>query len=93
MGPGSLSTFGLAEARTKAAECRKLTYEGIDPIEVRRAERAKVALDTAGLESGHLKLVVDGVGDIPLKLAQGTEDIPMLRAGGALSLFASQQAA
>jgi Arm DNA-binding domain len=47
MGLGSLSTFGLAEARTKAAECRKLTYEGIDPIEARRAERAKVALDTA----------------------------------------------
>ena len=47
MGLGSLSTFGLAEARTKAAECRRLTYEGIDPIEARRNERAKVALDAA----------------------------------------------
>ncbi len=47
MGLGSLSTFGLAEARAKATECRKLAYEGIDPIEARRAERAKVALDTA----------------------------------------------
>jgi hypothetical protein len=45
------------------------------------------------LDSGNLKLVVEGLGDIPLKLAQGKEDIPMIRAGGALSLFASQQAA
>ena len=34
MGLGSLSIFGLTEARTKATECRKLTYEGIDPIEL-----------------------------------------------------------
>ncbi|HXP76017.1 MAG TPA: integrase arm-type DNA-binding domain-containing protein [Stellaceae bacterium] len=47
MGLGSLSTFGLAEARTRAAECRRLTYEGIDPIEARRMERAKVTLDIA----------------------------------------------
>jgi hypothetical protein len=45
------------------------------------------------LDSGKLKLVVEGDGDIPLKLAQGKEDIPMIRAGGALSLFASQQRA
>jgi len=49
MGLGSLSIFGLAEARTKAAECRRLAYEGVDPIETRRAERAKAALDTAKL--------------------------------------------
>src|SRR5579863_4791008 len=47
MGLGSFSTFGLAEARTKAAECRKLTYEGVDPIEARRIERAKVELESA----------------------------------------------
>jgi Arm domain-containing DNA-binding protein/integrase-like protein len=47
MGLGSLSTFGLAEARTKAAECRRLTYEGVDPIEARRTERAKSALVAA----------------------------------------------
>lgn len=47
MGLGSLSTFGLAEARNKAAECRKLTYEGIDPIEARRAGHAKAGLDAA----------------------------------------------
>jgi hypothetical protein len=45
MGLGSLSTFGLAEARAKATECRRLTYQGIDPIEARRTERTKAALD------------------------------------------------
>jgi integrase len=44
MGLGSLSIYGLAEARTKATECRRLAYEGIDPIEARKTERAKVAL-------------------------------------------------
>ena len=47
MGLGSLSTFGLAEARIKATECRRLAYEGIDPIEARKIERARVALDAA----------------------------------------------
>jgi integrase len=41
MGLGSLSIFGLAEARAKAMECRRLAYEGVDPIEARRAERTK----------------------------------------------------
>ncbi|MDP1997734.1 MAG: aconitate hydratase [Gallionella sp.] len=62
-----------------------------NPADLERIEQgAKVSLDTSALESGHLKLVVEGVGDIPLKLGQGKEDIPMIRAGGALSLFASQ---
>ena len=52
-----------------------------------------MSLDTSGLESCQLKLVADGVGDIPVKLVQGKEDIPMIRAGGALSLFASQMKA
>ena len=47
MGLGSLSIFGLAEARTKAMECRRLAYEGVDPIEARRAERTKATLDAA----------------------------------------------
>lgn len=47
MGLGSLSTFGLAEARVKAAECRKLTYDGVDPIEARKAIRAKAVMDAA----------------------------------------------
>jgi integrase len=47
MGLGPLSTFGLAEARAKAADCRRLTYEGVDPIEARRTEHAEAALDAA----------------------------------------------
>ena len=69
-----------------------LTFENPSDLE-RVTQGAKVSLDTSGLESGQLKLVEEGVGDIPLKLAQGKEDIPMIRAGGALSLFASQQKA
>ncbi len=69
-----------------------LTFE--NPADLERIQQGvKVSLDTSGLESGQLKLVVDGVGNIPLKLAQGKEDIPMIRAGGALSLFASQMKA
>ncbi len=47
MGLGSFSTFGLAEARIKATECRRLAHEGIDPIEARRAERVSVAIEAA----------------------------------------------
>jgi aconitate hydratase len=65
-----------------------------NPADLDRIQQgAKVSLDTSGLESGKLKLVVGGVGEIPLKLGQGKEDIPMIRAGGALSLFASQMKA
>jgi hypothetical protein len=39
------ATFGLAEARAKATECRRLIYEGVDPIEMRRTERNNAALD------------------------------------------------
>jgi hypothetical protein len=45
MGLGSFSTFGLAEPRIKAIECRRLACDGIDPIEARRTERARVALN------------------------------------------------
>jgi aconitate hydratase len=69
-----------------------LTFE--NPADLERIQQgAKVSLDMNTLDSGNLKLVVEDLGDIPLKLAQGKEDIPMIRAGGALSLFASQQAA
>ena len=69
-----------------------LTFE--NPADLERIQQgAKVSLDTSTLESGQLKLVVEGLGDIPVKLAQGKEDIPMIRAGGALSLFASQMKA
>jgi integrase len=47
MGLGSLSTIGLADVRIKAAECRRLKAEGIDPLDARRAERARAALEAA----------------------------------------------
>ena len=47
MGLGSLSIFGLLDARTKASECRRLRHEGIDPIEARKATRGQAALDAA----------------------------------------------
>jgi integrase len=37
----------LAEAREKAAECRKLRQAGIDPIEHRKARQAQAALEAA----------------------------------------------
>jgi integrase len=47
MGLGSLSAVSLADARVKAAECRRLRQDGIDPIEARKARRAQAALDAA----------------------------------------------
>src|SRR5262249_13348411 len=47
MGLGSASNVTLADARTKAAEYRRLRDEGIDPIENRKAARARVQLDAA----------------------------------------------
>ena len=47
MGLGSFATFSLADAREKAAQCRKLQDEGIDPIEARKAQRAQQALEAA----------------------------------------------
>lgn len=47
MGLGALSTVGLADARAKAAQCRRLRQEGLDPIEARKADRAQQALDAA----------------------------------------------
>ena len=47
MGLGPLHSVGLADARRKAAEARRLRAEGVDPIEAREAERAKAALEAA----------------------------------------------
>ncbi|MDE2133830.1 MAG: tyrosine-type recombinase/integrase [Alphaproteobacteria bacterium] len=47
MGLGSLREFSLAEARIRAAECRKLRADGIDPIDRRRAARSGQRLATA----------------------------------------------
>jgi integrase len=43
MGLGSVADVGLAQARRAAAEARKLTGQGIDPIDVRAASRAAAA--------------------------------------------------
>jgi integrase len=47
MGLGSISAMSLSDARTKAAQCRRLRQDGIDPIEARKALRAQAALDAA----------------------------------------------
>jgi integrase len=47
MGLGPLRLFGLADARVKAAEAQRLIHDGKDPIDVRRAERAKAQLEAA----------------------------------------------
>jgi integrase len=47
MGLGSVALYGLQEARTKALDARRKRHEGIDPIEARRAERARQRLDAA----------------------------------------------
>lgn len=46
-GLGSLSAISLAEAREKAARCRNLRANGIDPIEDKRDLRAKARADAA----------------------------------------------
>jgi integrase len=47
MGLGPTHTVTLAEAREKARGCRNLRLQGVDPIESRRAERAKARLAAA----------------------------------------------
>jgi integrase len=47
MGLGSLVAVSLADARAKAAACRALRQDGMDPIEARRAQHAQAALDAA----------------------------------------------
>jgi integrase len=47
MGLGATHTIGLAEAREKARECRRLRLDGIDPIEARKVARAQARLAAA----------------------------------------------
>lgn len=47
MGLGPLHTITLAEARERAADCRKLLVDGIDPIERRNAGRQTAAAEAA----------------------------------------------
>ena len=52
MGLGSLRAVSLASAREKAARCRALLADGIDPIEARKAERSKQT--RSGTEDHHV---------------------------------------
>jgi len=47
MGLGPLHTITLAEARIKAADCRKQLLDGVDPIEVRKTALGRAALAAA----------------------------------------------
>jgi integrase len=47
MGMGPLHTIGLADARARASDCRRQRYDGIDPIDARRAQRQQARLDAA----------------------------------------------
>jgi Arm DNA-binding domain len=47
MGLGPVRDVSLAEARTKAGECRKVLLSGADPIEQHRAIRLKAKFDSA----------------------------------------------
>jgi integrase len=47
MGLGAVHTIGLKDARAKAAELRKVVYEGRDPIAERDAQTAALAAATA----------------------------------------------
>src|SRR6516162_6949065 len=47
MGLGALHTVGLAEARTRARQCREHRLDGLDPLAVRRAARTQAILDAA----------------------------------------------
>jgi integrase len=47
MGLGPLTLYGLREARARALDARRKRHDGIDPIDARRAERARQRLDAA----------------------------------------------
>jgi integrase len=47
MGLGPVHTIGLAQARERARECRRLRLDGLDPIESRRAARMQARLGAA----------------------------------------------
>jgi integrase len=47
MGLGPVALYGLQEARAKALDARRKRHEGIDPIDARRAERARQRLTAA----------------------------------------------
>ena len=50
-GSGPLALYGLQEARAKALDARRKRHEGIDPIEARRADRARQRLEATKAEA------------------------------------------
>jgi len=58
MGLGPLHTIGLADARQRAQDCRKLRLDGKDPIEARRSERMNAKVRDAQLQKIPYILVV-----------------------------------
>jgi Arm DNA-binding domain len=59
MGLGPLALYGLQDARAKALDARRKRHEGIDPIEARRAERARQRLDAG--EGDHVQAMCRGL--------------------------------
>jgi integrase len=51
MGLGPLHTIGLAEARERALAARKLRLDGVDPLEARKAEKARKVAELAAMVS------------------------------------------
>lgn len=49
MGLGPLNTVSLSDARDQALECRKVVRDGYDPIDIRKSERARRAIETAAV--------------------------------------------
>jgi integrase len=47
MGLGPFALYGLAEARAKALDAKRLRHEGIDPIAAKRQARLRLNLDAA----------------------------------------------
>jgi Arm DNA-binding domain len=47
MGLGPLALHGLQEARARALDARRKRHDGLDPIDARRAERARQRLEAA----------------------------------------------
>ena len=61
MGLGSVDDFSLKEARERAHKARQLVADGIDPIEVRKAQRAETTTDKAKQVSPQRKGEEDGM--------------------------------
>ena len=63
MGLGSTATVDLAQARAKAAQCRELRAQGLDPREKRNADRAEIKIAAAKATS--FKTAVERYATLP----------------------------